>query len=337
MTRENKQPLISVIVPVYNVKEYVAKCLDSICGQTYRNLEIIVVDDGSTDGSGDICDAYAAKDSRIKTLHCENGGQSAARNRGLDIATGEYIAFVDSDDWIEKEMYERLQSAAEQHGADIAMCSYSKDYPNRSKVMRDSDKTCLWSGKEAVGKLFARKRMRDYVWDKIYRRHILDGIRFPEGKLYEDVATTYKLLMKAKMVFFMEKPYYHYLQRQGSTVNPKQYDVENHFCYFKVLLERSRFLSTYDKALWQKSFNSVANKGMQLIDRSYLDVENGDANERVRDYCRAELARLDRRSLRADLRVKTWLAVEKPRLYEALYRGFRAVFKSKQNFKKRRE
>ena len=105
-------PLISIIVPVYNVKDYVEKCLDSICGQSYTNLEIIVVDDGSTDGSGKICDAYASKDRRIKVIHRKNGGLSAARNEGLDAATGEFLGFVDSDDWIDLDMFKFLYDAS---------------------------------------------------------------------------------------------------------------------------------------------------------------------------------------------------------------------------------
>lgn len=126
-------PLISIIVPVYNVKDYVEKCLDSICGQTYKNLEIVVVDDGSTDGSGEICDTYAQKDPRVKVIHRENRGVSAVRNEGLDIALGEYIGFVDGDDWIDSDMYEFLYELLIVNEADISVCSHYIENRAREK------------------------------------------------------------------------------------------------------------------------------------------------------------------------------------------------------------
>ena len=124
MDKTKALPLISIIVPVYNVKDYVEKCLDSICGQSYTNLEIVVVDDGSTDGSGELCDAYALKDQRVKVIHRDNRGVSTVRNEGLDIAQGEYIGFVDGDDWVDGDMYEFLYELLIVNEADISVCSH---------------------------------------------------------------------------------------------------------------------------------------------------------------------------------------------------------------------
>ena len=130
----NQNPLISVIVPVYKVEKYLHRCVDSILVQTYTNLEIILVDDGSPDRCGAICDEYAAKDSRIRVIHQENGGLSAARNAGLDVCSGEYIAFVDSDDWLDPEMYAVMMAQVREYGCDVVMCDCVKEFPDRPRL-----------------------------------------------------------------------------------------------------------------------------------------------------------------------------------------------------------
>jgi len=330
----DSEPLISVIVPVYNVKPYLPKCLDSICGQTYTNLEIIVVDDGSTDGSGIICDEYAAKDSRIKVIHQENGGLSVARNKGLDVATGEYIAFVDSDDWIDREMYKELYENLVKQGVDISMCSYIQHYPNRSRAKCNSGKTHVWTGREAIRELIAGKRVATMVWDKLYNKSLFDEIRFPDGKIFEDAAIIYKLFAKSGKVSQVEKPYYHYLSRQGSIINQKLYDGERNLIAFNVMKDRACFLYSFDRILWSKSLNIVALKGVQLVERSFLDKMNAEAGKNIRDYVCVELAKIDRSHLRPDLRVKTYLVVNHLHLYKNLYLAFRTLFKSKLKFKK---
>ena len=143
-------PLISIIIPVYNVNEYLEKCLCSVCGQTYKNLEIIVVDDGSTDGSGEICDMFAETDSRIKVIHQVNKGQSCARNEGLTIARGEYIGFVDSDDWIDPDMYEFLYHLLVDNDADISVCAHYIETTTRTKVRYSSGTLTSFSSDEAI-------------------------------------------------------------------------------------------------------------------------------------------------------------------------------------------
>lgn len=331
---KGEESLISVIVPVYNVKDYVGKCLDSICSQTYKNIEIIVVDDGSTDGSGVICDMYAAKDRRIKVMHCDNGGLSTARNRGIAVARGEYIAFVDSDDWLEKVMYQSLYEGIKQHDADVSVCSFYYDYPDRSRAKCNSNKAYLWTGREALHQLLSGKRLKPMVWDKLYKRSLFDEIKFPDGRIFEDAATTYKIFAKAKKVFFFERPYYHYIcNRPGSIMSQKFYNGEKNLLMFDTVKERSHFLYHYDRHLWRKSLNTMAHKGIQLVERSFLDSANTDAEKTICDYVCFELSKMDRSHLRPDLRIKTYLVVNHLPLYKKLYLGFRTIFKSKTNFK----
>ena len=222
-------PLISVIVPVYKVEPYLRRCLDSLVGQTYTNLEILLVDDGSPDRCGAICDEYAARDSRITVIHQKNGGVSAARNTGLDAAKGEWLGFVDSDDWIEPEMYAALLEAAVRTGADIAVCGKWLEYARRSKqVCWETEQ--LLTREEAMGQLLDDRQMQNSLWDKLVRRELFAGIRFPVGKRYEDLAVMYRVIEQASRVCCLPRPMYHYLQRQGSIMADASLDnrIEYH-------------------------------------------------------------------------------------------------------------
>ncbi len=204
--------MISIIVPVYNVEPYLRKCLDSIINQTYRDLEILIIDDGSTDGSGAICDEYKV-DERVKVFHTENRGLSAARNLGLDNTTGEWIGFVDSDDWIEPDMYQVLIKRAEETGADVVECGYYLEYPDRS-VIREG-KTFTMPGMEAIHALL-RLDIYNGVWNRLWKRKCFDNIRFPEGRIHEDVATTYRVFLLAERVCGTDQDKYHYRHRENS-------------------------------------------------------------------------------------------------------------------------
>lgn len=203
--------MISVIIPVYNVEPYVRRCLDSVVNQTYKDLEILVIDDGSTDDSGKICDKYK-RDERVKVFHTENRGLSAARNLGLDNASGEWIGFVDSDDWIEPDMYEVLLKRAEETGADIAECGFYIDYP--SKYSTCTVNTEAVSSKDALNALI-NESLRTEVWNKIFRSNLFLNIRFPDGRNFEEISTTYKLLSNA-LVSGISNISYHYVQRRSS-------------------------------------------------------------------------------------------------------------------------
>ena len=208
--------LISVIVPVYNVKEYLVDCIESIVNQTYRNLEIILVDDGSTDGSSTICDEYGLKDKRIRIIHKVNGGLSSARNAGLDCANGAYISFVDSDDWLEQDFYRILYGAIKAANADIAVCGRYLVSEYGKEKMFCSDEQNIFSRKEALREIFCLGLVDVAAWDKLYRRSVLDGVRFPDGEINEDTAVVYKVFNKVKLLVHVGMPLYNYRVRIGS-------------------------------------------------------------------------------------------------------------------------
>jgi glycosyltransferase involved in cell wall biosynthesis len=218
------KPKISVIVPIYNVEIYLVKCIESIINQTYSNLEIILVDDGSPDNCGEICNYYATKDNRIKVIHKENGGLSDARNVGLDFANGEYINFIDPDDYIHEKFYDTLINLAISHNADIAQCDFLKVYENGSTNtdMALNERISVLNNIEALNNLF-----NDYyvtttvVWNKLYRKELFTDIRFPKGKINEDEFTTFKVLFNSEKVVTTSKPLYYYLQRSNSIMGEK--------------------------------------------------------------------------------------------------------------------
>lgn len=210
---------ISVIVAVYNIEKYLEKCVDSIRKQTYSNLEIILVDDGSTDKSGTLCDRFAAEDARIVVVHKKNGGLSDARNAGTEVATGEYIAYVDGDDWIDKDMFEAMLGAIENYQADIAICRYRCIYPKR--IEDDStDKLVVFEGREALKAYIEEDehyQIQNAAWNKLYRKDFAQGLQFPKGKWYEDIVYTAKLLAMAHRTVYLDKAYYNYVsEREGS-------------------------------------------------------------------------------------------------------------------------
>lgn len=214
----NREPLISVIVPVYKVEPYLCKCVDSIVGQTYYNLEIILVDDGSPDNCGAICDQLAARDTRIRVLHKENGGLSSARNAGLEVATGEYIGFVDSDDWLEPDAYRQLLDMALSENVKL-VCGgrYDCGDPDGSRqVGLCPQEREVISGEELTKRIFLWDNVDSAAWDKLYHCTLFQTIRYPLGVVSEDIPVTYRIALEAGRVGMLNKPIYNYFHRPGS-------------------------------------------------------------------------------------------------------------------------
>lgn len=209
---------ISVIIPVYKVEKFLPDCVDSVLSQTYTNLEVILVDDGSPDRCGAICDEYAEKDSRVKVIHKENGGQGSARNRGLDAATGDYIAFVDSDDWIDPDMYEVLLKLLLEHDADIAEASYRFYRPwkteNKTLECPNTQKVFVWEAEEILERFyFGPDLFSDVavmVWNKLYKASLLRDLRFREGFIYEDSEFMPRVLYACKKLVKYDRSVYTY-------------------------------------------------------------------------------------------------------------------------------
>ena len=218
-----EKKLISVIIPVYNVAEYLPKCLETVCGQTYDNLEIILIDDGSTDGSGKICDEWRLRDERIRVIHKENGGVSSARNEGLKVASGDLIGFVDSDDWLEPDMYEKLVKGIE--GADAACCGYV-DYPYGEGVPVEKGIKPVASDniEDAYEAIYERNGYFTSVWNKLFRKEKI----YRNGRLLffdtsisvgEDELWLIRLLNRCTCVSFVHEALYHWRPRKGSATS----------------------------------------------------------------------------------------------------------------------
>ena len=217
-------PLISVIVPVYNVEPYLRECVDSILGQSFSDFELILVDDGSPDKCGKICDEYAEKDSRVRVIHQQNGGLSAARNTGIDAAKGEYLTFVDSDDMVHPLFLEHLMTIMKKNAAEISCCSMS-EFPENGKpreLKSIEQKEIVLSGHDAALDQYAERSLfRVSSWGKLYLATLFSDIRFPIGMLHEDQATTPIVLYKAKRVVASNFPLYCYRLRAQSIMHSK--------------------------------------------------------------------------------------------------------------------
>lgn len=211
-------PLISVIVPIYKVEQYLTKCVESILNQTYRQLEIILVDDGSPDGSGAICDQFAKKDSRIRVIHKKNGGLSDARNAGIEIAEGTYLAFVDGDDWIEPDTYEAMLSLMKKYGTRIVCAGRYDENDDTGEISLGlcPQKEEVLPGTEVVRRIFRWDGMDSSACDKLFHRELFQNIRFPVGRVVEDVPTIYRVVLLAGETAMLPKPVYHYVHREKS-------------------------------------------------------------------------------------------------------------------------
>ena len=213
--------MISVVIPVYNSEKYLQNCLNSILHQTYSDLEIICIDDGSTDNSVALLEDYCRRDTRIRVLLQENAGASAARNRGIDAASGEYITFVDSDDAISMDMYQTLISILENDEVDIAHCGYRRHNKDGStKDVSGTGEYLIQDPLDAAYCLIAGKKYVGSLWNKLYRRKLFDGIRLdPDLRINEDVLANVQLFLRARKSVFLDKPFYQYYDRSGSTTS----------------------------------------------------------------------------------------------------------------------
>ena len=233
-----EQDLISVIVPIYKVEKYLKRCIDSIINQTYKNLQIILVDDGSPDRCGKICDEYSKKDKRIKVIHKKNGGLSDARNKGLDVAEGKYIGFVDSDDYIDERMYEVLYNNLKDNNADLSICSIY-EFKNDKEIVEGYNKKqeiLVYKKQEMFNKFYENLLRNVVAWNKLYKKELFENIRYPKGKAIEDSAIIHYIINQCDNIVVSNLELYFYFQREESiihAVNDKLLD-ELEFIYDKV-------------------------------------------------------------------------------------------------------
>lgn len=220
------EELISIIIPVYKVEKYINKCIDSIINQTYKNLEIILIDDGSPDNCAKICDEYAKLDNRIKVVHKKNGGQSEARNVGLDMANGKYIGFVDSDDYIKNDMFEILHKNLIEFDADIAITNIIK-VKKRQKVIEEGYNDIEIYNTTNIMQMLLNNHITNYLYNKLYKMELWKDIRLPVDRILEDMDVMYRVLERANKVVCTNKSAYYYLIREDSSISKVNVKVTN--------------------------------------------------------------------------------------------------------------
>lgn len=257
--------LISIIIPVYNVEQYLRECLDSIIKQTYKNLEIILVDDGSLDKSGEICDEYKLRDDRIIVIHKENGGLSDARNTGMEIAQGKYIQFIDSDDYIDEDMIETLYHLITENSADISMCS-NYILVGEKATSNSSGKKYIYNRIDALKEILLDEKIRSYAWNKLMKKDILKDIKFPKGKVFEDILTIPKIFEKSSKIVYFDVPKYYYRQREGSILNKQTNALR--LAYIQAATEINKFIEEKEPSLKNYCAYNIAH----ITIKTYNDI-----------------------------------------------------------------
>lgn len=216
------EPLLSIIVPAFNIENYISRCLENLINQKYKNIEIIVVNDGSEDKTGEIIDSYTQKDSRIKVIHKKNEGVSIARNVGIDIAKGDYIGFVDGDDIVEEEMFEILIKNAVKYNADISHCGYKMIFPSRTDYYHNTEAIIIQNNYDGLKDLLKADMVEPGLWNKIYKANLFDDIRLNSNIRYnEDLLANFYLFKKSTKSVFYDKCMYNYMIRKGSATTKK--------------------------------------------------------------------------------------------------------------------
>lgn len=240
---EEQNEMISVAVAVYNSDAYLERAITSLLNQTYRNLEIILVDDGSTDGCPEICDRFATQDSRIKVIHKKNGGLFTSRNVGIDNATGMYLAFLDGDDWVEADMYERMLSAMREYDAELAVCRYKWVY-EKETVDISTGNAALMEGQEMLAKYLEEDeayQIQNAAWNKLYKRSLLGDLRFP-ARWYEDMLYTIQLLSKPSKSIYLDRAYHNYVCDRNASIMNRGINEKIFTDLIPNLYDRSAFL-----------------------------------------------------------------------------------------------
>ena len=273
------QPILSIVVPIYKVEEYLDDCINSILEQTFKEFELILVDDGSPDKCGQICDKYADKDRRIKVIHKKNGGLSSARNAGINVAKAKYIGFVDSDDIIDKNMYMNLIKLASMNDADIVCCDILKFYNYKEILEKENtmENIKIFNNIEAIRNLYNDLYLDTVVaWNKIYKRSLFKDIRFPVGKLHEDEFTTYKLIYESKKIIYTNQKLYYYRQTPNSIMNSK-FNVKR-LDILEAFEERQKFVKQVgNKELYSDTLKAY----FRLLMGMYIKCKENDLENEI--------------------------------------------------------
>lgn len=311
--QKDKKPLVSVIVPCYKVEQYLPNCIGSIINQSYDNWELILVDDGSPDNCGDICDEYAKQDNRINVVHKENGGLSSARNAGMKIMKGDFVTFLDSDDYLHKDTLKTLVGYAEKYDAQLVQCDFVRGDETKFPIWKDDEKVTEYDNHTIFTKFVAKI----IVCGKLYKRDLLDGIIMPEGIINEDDWTTWKLYYRASKIIVTNRPLYYY------TVNP------NSIMSSAKEKPDTRYYGAYDERI--QFF--VVNKEKKLEDVSRLQF----CKSLLLSYSNKQLTKKQRKEIRTRFK-DNWQILKTsnviPSILKILFFGFTACPKVVSNFLK---
>jgi glycosyltransferase involved in cell wall biosynthesis len=322
--------LISVIVPVYKVEDYLERCVKSIQRQTYTNLEIILVDDGSPDKSGQMCDEMAGADARIRVIHKPNGGLSDARNAGLAVAQGEYVGFIDSDDYIEPGMYEYMLRALKERHADIAICCVKKIFVDEMKddVIQDVVRDKIYSKRKAMYELVRGIDVENFAWNKLYKRELFDGIEFPKGRIFEDMICIPQVFQRADLVVHVNKGFYNYLRRSDSILGSWKIGTQAEFTHAQQ--DRNDFITAnwpeFTPPLMEKyrySLEDLINCALRTPwaeAKPYQDL----LQKELWPYYRDHMDQIGN-DLSWQKRTKYRIMLERPRLFWAIWPAIRGV------------
>lgn len=275
-----KNPLISVIVPVYNTEQYLERCINSIINQSYKNLEIILVNDGSKDKSGFICDEFKKADKRVKVIHKENGGQSSARNAGLDIATGELITFVDSDDWIDDEIYDKCITFFRDDKYDVVDFKPIFSTGSEQTYSPKKDELIVIGTIEILYDYLYRGQTEICPFSmcrKIYKKHLFSDIRFPEGKIYEDIITNFRVLEKCNSLIHISDIGYYYYQNHNESTTSGRLTLKD-FDLLEICLEICELSNKYDFRIQELSNIKLARSYFSLLAKAATGGMDNDIN-----------------------------------------------------------
>lgn len=284
---------ISIVIPAYNIQNYLGATLDSVLAQTYRNLEIIVVNDGSSDATGPVADSYAAKDSRVRVIHKENGGVTSARLRGVAEATGAYIGFADGDDYVEPQMYQRLMENLLQYNADISHCGYQMVFPSRVDYYHNSGKLVIQEGSQSCADLLEGRFVEPALWNKLYRKELFVGLQAwmdTSIRINEDLLMNFYLFRQAQRAIFEDVCPYHYVLRAGSAATSRLNE--------RKLCDPLRVMHILlDATAITPAWNNIARRRLiyQLVNTATLPL--GDQKNLIKPV---------RREARRELRQRLW-------------------------------
>lgn len=313
-------PLVSIIVPIYNVEKYLKRCVDSLLAQSYSNLEIILVDDGSPDNCPVICDDYAERDHRVKVIHKPNGGLSDARNVGIAISKGEYITFVDSDDYVASDCIDTFIISAMQNNADIVCAGLEiVDGDGLTYDYRKTDYPFSITGIEAVRKLFRDEYPFNFSCGKLYHRELWDNVSFPKGRLYEDIATTYRVFSKAsKIVCLVETLYYYEQGRPGNITSELNSEraVTSYWHGCLNAIDRIRFCRADNRF---SEIQPLVEKQLYIWSKLCIDAALAIGRKTYNEYCNAIKAIINGSEFHVPMRLKMILALSSPYYYFRKY------------------